>query len=275
VNTAFIATSFNVQGDKLMKAILITVLAVILVGCQGIKQAASQPAPGAMATGGWEFILQKSGTQNLYVESNIVSTSTPGTYNDMDGSSSLFTLDSSAYFADPAAGGGYQFRGKSSSFTLTVDAQLEVSGILNQSGGSTIRFTGTVGSSGAIMSGTFDDGSGNTAPFTASATQGLGGFYDDATDAIAESISGDVITETSQYGSGDYELTPSVGNFATLSSDIPKGGNGSVVFWNNSGVCSGNQCAVWSDISTRTLWVLMNNPTSGTNKVVGVLAPPA
>ena len=258
-----------------MKAILIAILAMTLVGCQGIKQAATQPAPGAMATGNWEFVLQKSETQNIYVESNIASTSTPGTYNDLGGGSSVFTFDSSAYFSDPAAGGGYEVGGNVSSFTLTVDAQLEVSGMLNQTSGSSIRFTATVDASGTTMTGTFDDGTGSSAPFTASATPGPGGFYDDPTDAIAESISGNVITETSQYGAGTYELATSVGNLATLASDIPMGGNGSVVFWNNSGACSETQCVVWTDVSTRTLWILMNNPAKGTTKVIGVLAPPA
>lgn len=258
-----------------MKAILIAIFAMTLVGCQGIQQAATQPAPGAMATGNWEFILQKGGTQNIYVESNIASTSTPGTYGDLGGTSSVFTLDSAAYFSDPAAGGGYQFEGTPSSFTLTVDAQLEVRGMLNKNGGSPINFVGTVDSSGTTISGTFDDGSGSTAPFVAATTQGLGGFYDDATDAIAESISGNVITETSQYGSGNYELASSVGNLAALSSDIPLGGNGSGVFWNNSGACSETKCVVWNDVSTRTLWILTNNPAKGIGRVVGVLAPPA
>lgn len=258
-----------------MKAILITILALALCGCQGIKQGATQPAPGTMATGNWEFVLQRSSTQNIYVESNIVNTSTLGTYNDQGGNSSLFTLAPSVYFADPAAGGGYQFGGTVSAFTLTVNSQSEVSGILDQSSGSPIRFTGTVDAGGMTMSGTFDDGSGDTAPFSASATQSLGGYYDDATGAIVESISGNVITETSQYGSGDYNLMPSMGNFAILSSDIPTGGDGTVVFWNDTGVCTENQCAVWIDVSTNTLWVLMNNRNSGTSKVVGVLSPPA
>jgi hypothetical protein len=125
------------------------------------------------------------------------------------------------------------------------------------------------------MTGTFNDGSGDSGSFSASATDAPGGYYSDGTDAITESISGSMVTETSQYGSGHYQLMPSLGNFAVLLSDIPVGGNGSVVFWNNSGVCSGNQCAVWVDTSNHCLWVLMSNQSSDTNKVVGLLLPPA
>lgn len=258
-----------------MKATLLAILALSLCGCQGIQQAGNQPAPGVMATGSWEFILQKSDTQNILVESNIANTGTAGTYNDHGGGSTLFSLDSSVYFGDPASGGGYQLGSTVSSFTLVVNSQEEVSGALTLQAGSPISFTGTVDPGGTTMSGTFDDGSGNTAPFSASATQGLEGFYNDATDAILESISGNVITEISQYGSGDYNLMPSKGNFAFLSSDIPTGGDGNVVFWNNSGVCTDNQCAVWVDVSTNSLWILMGNQNSGTSKVVGVLRPPA
>ncbi len=228
-----------------------------------------------MATGNWEFILQKSDTQNILVESNIANTSTAGTYNDHGGGSTLFSLDSSVYFADPATGGGYQLGSAVSSFALIINSQEEVSGALTLQAGSPISFTGTVDPGGMTMSGTFDDGSGNIAPFSASATQSLEGFYNDATDAILESISGNVITEISQYGSGDYNLMPSEGNFAFLSSDIPTGGNGTVVFWNDSGVCTNNRCAVWIDASTNSLWILMDNQNSGTSKVVGVLRPPA
>lgn len=258
-----------------MKATLLAILALSLCGCQGIQQTGNQPAPGAMSTGNWEFVLQKSDTQNIYVESNIANTSTAGTYNDHGGGSTLFSLDSSVYLADPASGGGYELGSSVSSFTLIVNSQQEVSAALILQSGSPINFTGTVDPGGMTMSGTFDDGSGDQAPFSASATQGPGGYYYDATDAIGESISSSVITETSQYGSGNYNLMPSRGNFAFLSSDIPTGGNGTIVFWNNSGVCTDNQCAVWFDFSTDSLWILMSNQNPGTSKVIGVLRPPA
>jgi hypothetical protein len=258
-----------------INVMVIAILTVALCGCQGLKQAAvQQPAPGTMSTGNWEFVLQKSDTENIYVESNIASTGTPGTYQE-SGASTIFSLNSSVYYADPASGGGYQPGAAVSAFMLTINPQLEVSGTLSQSGGQSIRFTGTVDAGGATMSGTFDDGSGSTAPFSASTALTLGGNYIDSTGTIRESISGNVITETSPNGSGDYSLTPAVGNFAFLASDVPAGGNGSVVFWNNTGVCTGTQCAVWVDVNYNTLWVLMNDPNSGTTKVVGTMRPPA
>lgn len=257
------------------KAILIAILTLGLCGCQGLKQAAvQQPAPGTMATGNWEFVLQKSDTENIYVESNIVNTNTPGTY-DQNGASTVFSLDANAYYEDPASGGGYQLGAAVSSFTLTINPQLGVSGILNQSGGQSIRFTGMVDSTGTTMTGTFDDGSGTSAPFTGSTAQTLGGGYIDSTGTIRESISGSVITETSPNGSGNYQLKPAVGNFAFFVSDVPVGGKGSVVFWNNSGVCTGHQCAVWVDVYYNTMWILMNDPDSGATQVVGTLSPPA
>jgi hypothetical protein len=258
-----------------MKVILLAVLALCLCGCQALKQAVNQqPAPAAMVTGNWEFVLQKSDTENIYVESNIVSTNTPGTYNGQGGSI-VFSLDSSVYYADPSSGGGYQLGAAVSAFTLTTNAQSEVSGTLNQNGGQSIRFAGTVDAAGMTMSGTFDDGNGGAAPFSASTAQALGGSYVDSFGTIRESISGSIITEASPNGSGNYGLKPSVGNLAFLTSDVPVGGNGSVVFWNNTGVCTGNQCAVWVDVYYNTMWVLMNNPGSGTSNVVGVLRPSA
>jgi hypothetical protein len=260
-----------------IKIIALAILTVVLCGCQGLKQGAvqqQQPVPGTMSTGNWEFVLQKSDTENVYVESNIASTNTPGTY-DQAGASTVFSLDSTVYYADPGTGGGYVLEGAATSFTLSINPQLAVSGTLNQSGGQSIRFTGTVDPTGATISGTFDDGSGNTAPFTASTTTGLGGDYIDSTGTIRESVSGNVITETSPNGSGNYSLQPTVGNFAFLTSDVPTGGNGSVVFWNNSGVCTGNTCAIWVDVNYNTMWVLMSNPGSGTTQIVGTLRPPA
>lgn len=268
-----------IQGDQVMK-IKILVLAILtlgLCGCQGLKQAGQQPpsAPAVMATGNWEFVLPKSDTENIYVESNIVSTNTPGKYADQGGTSTVFSLDSSIYYSDPSSGGGYQLGAAVSAFALTTDAQSGVSGVLTQSGGQSIRFTGTLDPTGMTMSGTFDDGSGDNATFSASTAQTLGGNYIDSTGTIRESVSGNVITETSPSGSGNYNLKPPVGNFAFLVSDVPTGGDGSVVFWNNTGVCSGNQCAVWVDVNYNTMWVLMNDPDSGTTKVVGTLRPPA
>ena len=258
-----------------VKLTVIAILTLVLCGCQGLKQAADQqPAPAVMATGNWEFVLQKSDTENIYVESNIVSTNTPGTYNGQSGST-VFSLDSSIYYADPSSGGGYQPGAAVSAFTLTTNSQSGVSGTLSQSGGQSIRFTGMIDAGGMTMSGTFDDGSGSTAPFAASTAQVLGGNFIDSTGTIRESISGSVITETSSNGSGNYTLKPAVGNLAFLASDVPVGGNGSVVFWNNTGVCTGNQCAVWVDTYYNTMWVLMNNPDSGATKVVGTLRPPA
>jgi hypothetical protein len=267
-------------GDRVMKAnvIVIAILTLFLCGCQGLKQAGQQPqqpAPAVMTTGNWEFVLQKTDTENEYVESNIASTSTPGSYSDHAGTSTVFSLDSSVYYADPASGGGYQLGAPVSSFTLTTTAQSAVSGTLNQNGGQSIRFTGTIDPTGMTISGNFDDGSESSAPFTAAATVGLGGNYIDSTSTIRESISGSVITETSPSGSGNYSLTTPVGNFAFLASDVPVGGDGSVVFWNNTGVCNGNQCAMWVDVNYNTMWVLMNDPDSGTTKVIATLRPPA
>ena len=261
-----------------VKVIVIAILTLFLCGCQGLKQAGQQqqePVPAVMTTGNWEFVLQKSDTENIYVESNIAGTSTPGSYTDHAGTSTVFSLDSSVYYADPSSGGGYQLGAAVSSFTLTTTAQSAVSGTLSQSGGQAIRFTGTIDPTGMTISGNFDDGSGTTAPFTASTTVGLGGNYIDSTGTIRESISGNVITETSPNGSGNYSLTPPVGNFAFLASDVPTGGNGSVVFWNNTGVCTGKECAVWVDVNYNTMWVLMNDPDSGTTKVIATLRPPA
>ncbi len=274
------AVSELTQGGQVMKAkiIVIAILTLFLCGCQGLQQAGQQqqePVPAVMTTGNWEFILQKSDTENIYVESNIAGTSTPGSYTDHAGTSTVFSLDSSVYYADPASGGGYQLGAAVSSFTLTTTAQSAVSGTLSQSGGQSIRFTGTIDPTGTTISGNFDDGSGASAPFTASTTVGLGGNYIDATTGIRESISGNVITETSTSGSGNYSLTSSVGNFAFLASDIPVGGNGSVVFWNNTGICTGKQCAVWVDGNYNTMWVLINDPDSGDTKVVATLRPPA
>jgi hypothetical protein len=258
-----------------VNVIVIAILTLGLCGCQGLKQAAvQQPAPGTMATGNWEFVLQQSDTENTYVESNIVNTNTPGTYNDQGGTSTVFSLDSSVYYNDPSSGGGYQLGAAVSAFTLTINPQLGVSGTLTQSGGQSITFTGTVDPTGMTMSGTFADGSGNTAPFSASTAAGLGGDFIDSTGTIRESIAGSVVTETSPNGSGNYSLKPEVGNFAFLASDVPVGGNGSVVFWNNTGVCSGKQCALWVD-SYNTMWVLMNDPDSGATQVVATLRPPA
>src|ERR1700690_618424 len=272
------AVSGLTQGDQVMKVkvVVIAILTLILCGCQGLKQAAEkqQPAPAVMATGNWEFVLQKSDTENIYVESNIASTNTPGAYNGQSGST-VFRLDSSIYYADPSSGGGYQLGAAVSAFTLTTNSQSGVSGVLNQSGGQSIRFTGTIDTAGMTMSGTFDDGSGNTAPFAASAAQTLGGNYIDSTGTIRESISGNVITETSPNGSGNYNLKAPVGNFVFLVSKVPVGGTGSMVFWNNTGVCTGKQCAVWVDVNYNTMWVLMNDPDSGNTKVVGTLRPPA
>jgi len=260
-----------------VKVIVIAILTLFLCGCQGLKQAGEQqqqPVPAAIATGNWEFVLQKSDTENIYVESNIATASTPGSYA-AAGTSTVFSLDSSVYYADPSSGGGYQPGAAVSSFTLTTTPQSAVSGTLNQSGGQAIRFSGTVDPTGMTISGNFDDGSGATAPFTAAAAVGLGGNYIDATGTIRESISGNVMTEISSNGSGNYSLTPPVGNFAFLASDIPAGGDGSVVFWNNTGVCTGKQCAVWVDVNYNTMWLLMSDPDSGNTKVVATLRPPA
>lgn len=261
-----------------LNVIVIAILTLGLCGCQGLQQAGQQqqqPVPAVMTTGNWEFILQESDTENIYVESNIVSTGTPGSYTDHGGTSTVFSLDSSIYYADPATGGGYQPGAAVSSFALTTNSQSAVSGTLNQSGGQSIRFTGTIDPTGTTISGNFDDGSGTSAPFTAAAVVGLGGNYIDSTGTIRESISGNVITETSPNGSGNYSLTSSAGNFAFLASDVPVGGDGSVVFWNNTGVCTGNQCAFWVDVNYNTMWVLMNDPDSGTTKVIATLRPPA
>jgi len=254
-----------------MKSILLAILVLTLCGCGAITQPASQSNPGQMATGNWEFILQYAGTKNGYVESNIGSTETAGTYGDREGGSHSFTLDQAAYQANPGAGGGYQFGATANGFTLTVNSQSQVKATLAQEGAPTITFTGTVASGGATMTGTFNDGTGGTGPFTASLAQALDGSYADTTLAINETIASTVITEASQYGSGNYNLTSPVGNFTVLLSDIPTGGNGTVVFWNNSGVCAGNQCAFWRDVSTGNLWVLMNN--QNTSKVVDMLPP--
>lgn len=259
-----------------MKAMLVAILALGLCGCQGLKQAGTQqPSAGTMTPGNWEFVLQKSDTQNGYVESNIQSTNTPGTYNDHGGHSAAFTFDSSVYFDDPSVGGGYQLGASVSSFTLNVDSQFNVTGTLNQSGGQSVRFTGTTDAEGMTMTGTFDDGSGNVGPFTASTVADIEGYFVYAPANITESISGDVISETSQYGSGDYNLSSPVGSFAFLASDVPVGGDGSVVLWNNTGVCTNKQCAVWFNSSSHSLWVFSTDPDSGTSKVIGVLSPPA
>lgn len=258
-----------------MKVIAILILALGLCGCQGLKQAGTHSSPGTMTTGNWEFVLQRSDTQNTYVESNIQNTSTAGSYNDHGGDSALFTFDPSVYFADPSAGGGYQLGPSVSSLTLNVDSQFNVTGTLNQNGTQPITFVGTIDAEGLNITGTFSDGSGNNSSFTASTVDSLGGYFSYAPVAITESISGSVISETSQYGSGDYNLTTPVGNFAFLAGDVPAGGDGSVVFWNNSGVCTDKQCAVWLNSSNRTLWVFQTDPGSGTSKVIGVLSPPA
>jgi len=262
-----------------MKGILVAILAVGLCGCQGLKQGGATqqqgPAAGTMATGNWEFVLQKTDSENIYVESNIASTNTAGTYN-QSGASTVFSLDSDVYYEDPDAGGGYTLGSAVTGFTLTINSQLGVSGTLNQTGGQSIRFTGMVDSTGTTMTGTFDDGSGSSAPFTASSTTStLGGNFIDSTGTIRESISGSLMTETSPNGGGNYQLKPTVGNFAFLTSDVPVGGDGSVVFWNNSGVCSGKQCAVWIDTYYGTMWILMNDPSSGATQVISTLRPPA
>jgi hypothetical protein len=258
-----------------MKVILIMILALSLCGCQGLKSAATQQPPaGSMSTGNWEFILQDTATQNTYVESNIYNTGTSGSYSDHGGNSTLFSIDTGVYYADPSAGGGYQL-GTVSSVTLTINAQLGVTGTVNQPGSSPITLTGTVDVQGLTMTGTFDNGSGSSGSFTAASALSLSGDFYDGTLAIGESLNGNTIAETSQNGSGTYNLAPQVGNFAFLSSDIPVGGNGSVVFWNNTGACSGNQCAVWINLSTNAMWVLMNNPGSGTTQIIAVLRPPA
>lgn len=123
------------------------------------------------------------------------------------------------------------------------------------------------------MTGTFDDGAGHAGPFTASVAPVLDGDYADPNFAIDETIAGNVITEGSESGSGNYDLAPAIGNFASLLSDVPEGGDGAIVFWNNTGVCTGNQCAVWLDVSTGKLWILMNKPNTSVNKVVDVLEP--
>jgi|ERR1700733_3993565 hypothetical protein len=259
-----------------LNVIVIAILTLVLCGCQGLKQVAvQQPAPAAVSTGNWEFVLQETDTENVYVESNILSTNTPGSYNAQSGTSTVFSLDSSIYYNDPSSGGGYQLEAAVSSFNLTTNAQYSVSGTLNQTGGQSLSFTGTVDTTGSTMTGTFDDGRGNTGPFTASTTSALGGNFIDSTGTIRESISGSVMTETSPNGSGNYSLRPQVGNFLVLASDVPTGGNGSVTFWNNTGVCNGNQCAVWIDVYYNTMWVLMNDPTSGATKVIATLSPPA
>jgi hypothetical protein len=131
-----------------------------------------------MSTGNWEFILQDTATQNTYVESNITNTGTPGSYSDHGTNSTLFSIDTSVYYADPSAGGGYQL-GNVSSVTLTIDAQLAVTGTINQPGSSPITLTGTVDAQGLTMTGTFDNGSGSSGSFTAAADLSLSGdFYD-------------------------------------------------------------------------------------------------
>ncbi|MGA9354867.1 MAG: hypothetical protein WBV46_14345 [Terriglobales bacterium] len=258
-----------------MKVALIMLLALVLCGCQGLKAPANQQTPmGSMTTGNWEFILQDTSTQNTYVESNISSTGTSGSYSDHGVQSTLFSIDTAVYYADPSAGGGYEL-GNVSSVTLTINGQLAVTGTINQPGSSPIALTGTVDSQGLTMTGTFDNGSGSSGSFTAASALSLAGDFYDGALAIGESLNGNTIAESSQNGTGTYNLTPSVGNFAFLASDIPVGGNGSVVFWNNTGVCNGNQCAVWLNLSTNAMWLLMNDPTSGTTQIVAVLRPPA
>src|SRR5262249_37536101 len=156
---------------------------------QGLKQQETQSTPGTMTTGNWEFVLEGSASQNSYVEANIQNTGTAGTYNDHGGHSLSFTLDSSIYFADPAAGGGYQFGAPISNFTLNVDSRFNVNGVLNQNGAPSITFSGTIDAEGANMTGAFDDGSGHRAPFTASAVESLSGYYEYAPTSIIESIS--------------------------------------------------------------------------------------
>jgi hypothetical protein len=258
-----------------MKVILIMILALGLCGCQGLKSSATQQPPaGSMSTGNWEFILQDTATQNTYVESTISSAGTAGSYNDHGVQSTLFSLDTGVYYADPSAGGGYQL-GSVSSVTLTINSELAVTGTVNQPGSSPITLTGTVDSQGLTMTGIFDNGSGSSGSYTAATALSLSGDFYDGTLNIGESLNGNTIAETSQNGSGTYNLTPSVGNFAFLASNVPVGGDGSVVFWNNTGVCTGNQCAVWINLSTNAMWVLMNNPGSGTSQIIAVLRPPA
>src|ERR1700689_5026635 len=98
------AVSGLIPGDQVMKVkiIALAILTVVLCGCQGLKQGAvqQQPVPGTMSTGNWEFVLQKTDTENVYVESNIASTNTPGTY-DQASASTVFSLDSTVYYSDP------------------------------------------------------------------------------------------------------------------------------------------------------------------------------
>lgn len=261
-----------------MKYALLAILAVTLCGCQGLKQGDSQQqqqsTPGHMQAGGWEFILQYDSAHNGYLESNIGAGNTAGTYKNADGNSQLFVLDSATYLADPNAGGGYELKSGPFALTLTVSSTQQLQATLTQNGGSPITLTGTVGSAGDTITGTFDDGIGGTGSFTAAVAGSLDGSYSTSNFTINESISGNVISESSANGSGDYDLSPPVGNVAVLQSDVPEGGDGSTVFWNNSGVCNGAQCTLWRDVSSGNVWVLMNNPDADpANQVVGLLGP--
>jgi hypothetical protein len=263
--------------DKITsRTVLLVLVTLALCGCQAIKQdSQSQPNPGQIVTGNWEFILPYDSTHNHYLESKIQSTSTPGTYKDTQGTSKLFILDQSEYLANPDAGEGYTFGTDTYGLTLTVNSTQQVQGTITQNGGSPITFSATAGTNGDTMTGTFNDGIGDTGQFTAMVAGSLDGSYSTSNLAISENISGNVISEVSENGSGNYDLAPPVGNFDVLASDIPEGGDGSVVFWNSTGVCTGNQCAFWRDVSSGNVWVLMNNATTNpaTNQIVGILYP--
>lgn len=262
---------------RFMLAIVISAVCG-LCGCQSLAPQAGgggPKSPGTMTTGNWEFTLQYDSTHNGYVESNISSTSNAGVYKDSGGNTKFFILNSAAYFNNPGAMGGYAYQAGSYSFTLNVTSQLQVTGTLARNEGASINFTGTEASGGTTMTGTFVDGNGGSGTFTAAAAQLLDGNYATSPYTIGESISGNVITEASSNSSGDYNLSPIVGNMALLSTGIPVGGDGSITFWNNSGSCNTNQCSVFHDLSTGNLWVFMNskNNPATTNQVLGVLYP--
>lgn len=261
---------------RLMLAVIISAVCG-LCGCQSLapQDGGGPKSPGTMATGNWEFTLQYDSTHNGYVESNISSTSNAGVYKDSSGNTQFFKLNSTAYFNNPGAMGGYAYQAGSYSLMLNVSSTLQVTGTLSQHEGQSITFTGTEATGGMSITGTFVDGNGGSGTFTAAMAQALDGNYATSPYTIGESISGNVITEASSNSSGDYNLSPVVGNFALLATGVPVGGDGSITFWNNSGSCKTNQCSVFHDVSTGYLWVFVNskNNPATTNQVLGVLYP--
>jgi len=228
------------------------------------------PTPTALVMGNWEFVFQTGG-QSFYADLSLVSASA-GSYS---------TAGLEAFEINP----GFSFVSldqPDSSFTLSVSSTSEVNGSLvekGQEGEAELNFAmaGTASANGDSITGTFDSDLGNGTFTAAAITKSLNGSYSTcqpgkicSASTITEDIQGPVITETSEFGSGSYNLGTPVGNFAYVTANNTN-------FWNASEDCDfGFVCAVWWDANSTVLLAVSFLPAGDPaplDQTLGVLYP--